>query len=364
MSNRQSENQFRNSLCLLLLSCIGSLTGAWAGEAVQPGFYYHDPADTGLQLKAMRSGAVCSDADGRASVCETAIKIVITGKESCESSPATIYPCTRFGYQFDYQGAAPGTAIACTVQRTGPMGRRSSQQYNHELSADSGSVFYPTYRTFAAVEKRTILSEVHECTYRGERLSSIEFIIYYEPESSSAPADGGQTADQYFQEVPNACASPHLTEATALGLLGAERVQPSAASEHIPTFTSQCIYSARSGTARQVGFNYKFMLSEMFDVDTVEMQQLQFNATFASGGTALKETRRDIGDLAFIFDERDRSSLLVITGIKGPRSFPDRPTEFIANYFIKHPELTPEQRQGLLIEEALRDLKEWRSSQP
>ncbi len=364
MPDSRSENQFRNSLCLLLLCCIGKLTGAWAGESIQPGFYYHDPAGTGLQLKAMRSGAVCSDEAGRAGVCETAIKIVITGEETCESSPGTVYPCTRFGYEFDYQGAAPGTAIACTVQRTGPMGRRSSQQYSHELSADSGSVFYPTYRTFAAVEKRTILSEVHECSYRDQRLSSIEYIIYYEPESSPAPADSEQPADQFFLELPNACASPYLTEAKAARLLGADRVKPSAANEHIPTFASQCIYSARSGPARQVGFNYKFMLSEMFDVDTVEMQQLQFNATFASGGTALKETLPDIGDLAFIFDERDRSSLLVITGIKGPRSFPDRPTEFIANYYIKHPELTPEQRQALLIEEALRDLQEWRSNQP
>ncbi|NND36572.1 MAG: hypothetical protein HKN81_05485 [Gammaproteobacteria bacterium] len=340
-------------LCLLLTS-----SATWAGTSVQPGFYYHEPANIDLQLTSIRSGVVCSDEQGPTEVCETAQKIVITGDETCEYSPGTFYPCTRFGYQFDYSGATAGAAIACTVKRTDPMGRRSTADYTHELSEGGGRVFFPTFRTYGPVENRAIFSEVHECAYQGQRLTNIEYIIYYEPGTASAQ-NAGQPADRLFPEAPLACGAPHLTEQKAGGLLGAQKVKPSAANEHIPKIWSQCIYSAKQGPARQVGFVYKFMLSDMFDVDKLAAQQVQFNATFASGGAELRETRNELGDRAFVFQKGDRTSLLVITGIKGPKDFAGRSTEFTANYYLDHPDLTHEQRAGMLIDQAQLDLRSW-----
>ena len=330
---------------------------AGAGTSVQPGFYYHEPDSTGLRLSRIRSGALCTA--GQDSVCDADTKVVITGQETCEYSPGTNYPCTRFGYEFDYSGAAPGSTINCTVMRQDPMGRRSSKQYTHQLGAAAGQIFYPTYRTYGPVEKRSIFSEVHECTYRGERLATIEYIIYYEPEPTPAQDDGAKRAKQLFPETPNACSAPYLTADKARGLLGDQRVKPSAANEHVPQLQSQCIYSAKQGPARQVGYVYKFMLSDMFNVDKLAPQQVQFNATFATGGAELKETRNELGDRAFVFLKGDRTTLLVITGIRGPQDFAGRDREFIANYYLDHPGLTHEQRAGMLIDVAEQDLRGW-----
>ena len=336
---------------------------ALADGAVQRGVNYLEP-DSGLELSGIRSGPVCSDTDGPSGVCEAAQKIVITGQQRCEHAPGTVYPCTRFGYEFDYRGAEPGSTIDCTVKRQDPMGRRKTDPYTHKLDAASGRILYPTYRTHGPVDKRLIFSEVHRCSYQGQPLVNIEYIIYYEPDSPAAGASDAEVADAYFPEVPPACGQPFLSEDKARRLLDAVQVKPSAANEHLPQLQSQCLYSARGGPGRQVGYVYKFMLSDMFDVDKLDPMQVQFNATFASGGAELKQTRDEVGDRAFVFLKGDRTTLLVITGIKGRKDFAGRDQEFIANYYLDHPGLTHEQRAGMLIDVAEQDLDTWTAAAP
>lgn len=332
----------------------------WAAGPVQPGVFYHDPEAIDLELSAFRSGLLCTDDDDRDGVCTPAIKVVVTGGETCTTPDGNSYPCTRFGYEFVYSGAAPGTDIVCQVTRQDPMGREQSTDYRLTLDSAAGHVLFPTFRTFAPVEQRLVFSEAHACSYQGELLASIEYIIYYEPGSAGGPPPAGR----YLAETPNACGAPHLTEARARGLLDATSVQPGAANEHLPKLQSQCSYGARQGSARQVGFVYKFMLSDMFDVDKLEPMQVQFNATFAVGGAELEQTRDEPGDRAFIFLKGDRSTLLVITGIDGPDDFAQRRRELIATYYLDHPGLTHAQRTGLLIDQAELDLRAWGLSAP
>ncbi len=339
-----------------LLAPLLFSAAASAGESLQPGFYYHDPGN--ISLTDARSGAVCSEDGNPKEVCEKAHKIVITGEETCDYPPDKRYPCTRFGYEFGYQGAAPGSTLDCVVKRTDPMGRRSSNDYTHRLDDATGRIFFDSFRTYGPVDERLIFAEVHECAYRGELLTTIEFLIYYEPGTGAAGAGAGDT-DAYFPETPDACSDPYLTERTAEGLLNAPSVRRHAASEHIPTFWSQCLYGATGGGRGRVGYVFKFMLSDMYDVDKVERQQLIFNATFGQGGAPLNEVRDDLGDLAFVFEEGNRTTLFMITGIKGPKDGAGRSTEFTANYYIEHPELGHEDRLGRLVEQAKRHLREW-----
>lgn len=332
-------------VCLLALL---QPSQALAGESLQLGVYYHDPDDTALKLKNVKSGLVCSEDGEPRQVCEKAIKIYITGDETCDWSPDTEYPCTRFGFEFDYEGATPGSTIDCEIQRRDPMGRRTSGTRRHELESASGHIFYPTFRTYAPVEERSILSEVHECSYEGQRLASIEYIIYYEPELSSTE-DGKASADRpAFYEVPVACDTPFFPAGVAAGLLAAP-AKPSAANEHVPVLSSQCYYSGRGVSGRQTGMVFKFMLSDMFNVDKVPMVQLRFNATFANGGAELKEVRKDVGDMAFVFEKGERTTLMVITGFAGRDDFAGRPTELIATYYLDRPTISAAARLDMLL---------------
>ena len=132
-----------------------------------------------------------------------------------------------------------------------------------------------------------------------------------------------------------------------------------AASEHIPTFWSQCLYRATGGGRGRVGYVFKFMLSDMYDVDKVDRRQIIFNATFGQGDAPLREVREDLGDLAFVFEEGNRTTLFMITGIKGPKDDAGRSTEFITNYYIEHPEMEHEARLGKLLDQARLHLEHW-----
>lgn len=324
-----------------LLTCMAPVAVV-AGEAVQPGFYYHAPEASPLELKNMRSGPVCQQGSGPQTVCETAIRIVITGDQQCDWSPGVVYPCSRFGYEFDYAGATPGTSINCTIRKTDPQGRKQESFYEHSLDTAAGSIRHTTFRTYAPVEQRLIFSEAHECAYQGQLVATIEYIIYYEPGS-------GATDDRpHLDELPDTCAWPFLTEEVAGGLLDAD-VKRSVASEHLPILSSQCFYSSRGTSAREAGMVLKFMLSDMFNVQKVPSMQLNFNATFAAGGADLEKVLDDLGDKSFVFGKGDRTTLLVITGIAGRADLAGRPTELIAFYYLEWPELDKQARLARLI---------------
>ncbi len=329
---------------------------ASAGQLLQPGFYSHEPAT--IRLSDARSGAVCTDDAGIRAVCEPAQKVYIKGEESCDWSPDQQYPCSRFGYEFSYSGAKPGTNLQCTRTRYSPGTGEQQDTYQQAIDDESGHVFYSTFRTYAPVDARVILSEVHDCAYGGDRVATIEFIIYYEPGVGGSGA--GDEADQYFAEVPNSCSNPYLTEDTASALLQATGARRHAASEHLPVLQSQCIYGAAGGQKGQVGYVFKFMLSDMFDVNRLSAQQIEFNATFANGGTAPQEILDGPGRKAFVFRKADRATLFVITGIKGRKDFAGRSNEFVAQYYLDHPDIDFASKQDALLEQARLHMRHWR----
>lgn len=335
-------------LCLVSIQVL-------AGQSLQPGFYYHEPSV--ITLENASSGLICTDAQGQKSLCEPAIKILVTGEDTCNWPVGQQNPCTNFGYEFDYSGAKGGTHLECSRKRYNPRTGEQNDSYRRAIDGERGQVVYQSFRTYAPVDERSIFSEVHDCSYLGEKVATIEFMIYYEPEVGG---DGpGDNADRYFSEVPDACSSPYLTQATAAGLLRATAARKHAASEHIPVLQSQCLYGAAGGQKGQVGYVFKFMLSDMFDVDKLSPQQLDFNASFANGGTTPDQILENPGVRAYVFRKGDRATLFMITGIKGRKDFAGRSNEFVAQYYIDHPDMDYVSKQGALLEQARLHMHYW-----
>ena len=132
------------------------------------------------------------------------------------------------------------------------------------------------------------------------------------PRPATAQADPDEPI---LPEIPDACS--YLTEAAARGFLDVEAVSPSAANEHIPTFWSQCIYGGRGASGGEVGFVFKFMVWDLFDT-ALDPIQLNFNAQFTGGGVAPSTTLDDPGKVTFTFEDGDRTTVMLVTGIQGP----------------------------------------------
>lgn len=160
-----------------------------------------------------------------------------------------------------------------------------------------------------------------------------------------------------FAEIPEACA--YLTEELARGLLRAERVGASYANSHWPTFMSNCEYSGQGVSGRKVGFTFKFMVYDMFDVERLDPLQLEFNTGFASGGISPVGKIDDLGKQSFVMEQRNRTTLLVITGIQGPLDGVQRPSEFIASYYLEDPDTAHAEKLDKLLAQARRHLEEW-----
>jgi len=349
-----------NTPATMVLLAIGvGAAVAHAGQAIQPGFYSHEPDGVTLRISGARSGEVCRDASGTLDVCTAAMRIVVGDDEVCEGGDGKQYPCTRYGYRFDYSGAAPGQTIQCSARRRDAF-RTQSMEYALKLDAAAGSIFYPTWSGYMSVDRETLLTEVHECSYDGAPLSTVEFLLAYEPAAVAATAASGvtgQTGEPLMLEIPDACA--YLTEPLARNTLRADRVQASVANERIPTFYSQCTYSGVGVVGRSVSFFFKFMIYDLYDVTKLDDAQLTFNITFTGGGEPPVEQLQNLGKLSYAFDARDTTRLLVVAGIEGPPDGAGRPTELTAIYELADPDVPYPERLAKLRAFAERHLAEW-----
>ena len=210
-----------------------------------------------------------------------------------------------------------------------------------------------------------MITEVHECSYSGASLATIEYIISYEPSANPAPRPGGgpdpSIDEPFIEEVPQAC--DYLTHDLATRWVRDEDVQNnSTADMHVPNLQSLCMYTAIHAAARDARIQFKFHLYDLFNVEKIAPMQLLFNATFLGGGNEPQDTLNDLGKISFVYDlPNDVTSLLVVTGIQGPPDGAGRTMEFTASYYLRDSGRTHEERLVLLLEEARENLESWRS---
>lgn len=348
-------------LCALVSTSLVGLA-AFAAETVQPGFVLLDAGKSAISLSGIRSGEICADVGGSDTVCNTGTTLTVQGYDTCIGTDGKPYPCTRYGYRYDYTGATPGTEIECTATRRDPFNRQQ-KTYTLAIDAESGSVFQPEWIPYGTVERRTMLTEVHECVYQDKPLATIEYIISYEPSTEPVPVvKGGPNPDidePYSFGVPDAC--NYLT-ADLAHVWAKEDVQPYlGAIEHMPILRSHCAYWGVDDSRSRARIEHKYHLYELFDVDTLRPDQLAFHAAFAAGGHYPESVRHDLGKITFVFQlaEEDRSAITVVTGIQGPPDGAGRPMELLAHYHLREPDRTHEQRLKCLFDLAEKSLDLW-----
>jgi len=348
------------AIALLLVTA----PAAFAGETIQPGFYSHEPASVGIQINGARSGELCTDASGSDNICRVATKITVVGHDTCIGDDDNPYPCTRYGYQYDYSGATPDTEIQCHATLNDGF-RKREKDYAIEVGSDSGSIFQPSWMSYGPVDRRIMVTEVHDCSYSGARLATIEYIFTYEPSTNPVtPVRGGPDPnidEPFIDEVPPAC--NYLTHDLASRWVRDDDVQNnSTADMHVPNLQSVCMYTAIHAAERDGRIQFKFHLYELFDVEKLAPMQLAFNATFLGGGNEPQDTLHDLGKISFVYDMVNSvTALLVVTGMQGPPDGAGRPTEFVASYYLRDPGRPHQSRLVLLIEEARENLEFWQS---
>jgi len=343
------------------LTGFGSLS-ALAGETIQPGFYSHEPTDVGIRISGARSGELCTDVSGSDNICSVATKITVVGHDTCIGTDDKSYPCTRYGYRYDYNGATPDTEIRCHATLNDGF-RRREKDYTIEVRSDAGSIFHPSWMSYGPVDRRAMVTEVHECSYLDTRLATIEYIFTYEPSTSPfTQVRGGPDPsidEPFIEEVPRAC--NYLTRELAARWVRDNDVQKnSTADMHVPNLQSVCMYTAIHGADRDGRIQFKFFVYGLFDVANLAPMQLLFNATFLGGGNEPQDTLHDLGKVSFVYDmDHSMTALLVITGMQGPPDGAGRPMEFVASYYLRDPGRPHPDRLVLLIEEARENLDSW-----
>lgn len=350
------------ALALWLLNVVSPV--ALAGQSIQPGFYSHESTDINISISEARSGELCADPTGVDSVCSIATKLTVKGADTCLGDDGRPYPCTRYGYRYDFEGATPGTEIRCEATQNDGFNKRQ-KEYSKSLDSDSGNVFQPEWIKYGPVERRTMLTEVHECSYLGAPLATIEYIITYEPSANPAPRPSGgpnpAIDEPFIGEVPRACL--YLTPDIASGWVRDAEIQDGgSANEHLPILRSHCQYTAIHAAERDARLELRYQLYDLYNVEKLSRAELVLHATFAGGGYQPQDVLDNLGKISFVYDmERDVTVLMVITGMQGPPDGASRPMEFTASYYLRDPGRTHNQRLLMLIEFASRNLESWKA---
>jgi len=338
---------------------------AHAGETIQPGFYSHEPANVDIRIRDARSGELCTDTTGSDTVCSVATKLTVQGTDTCLGDDGKPYPCTRYGYRYDYEGATPGTEIQCHTTRNDGFNKRQ-KDYSITLDSGAGSVFQAEWIGYGPVDRRVMLTEVHKCSYLGELLATIEYIVTYEPSMDPAasvptgPARSGPHPDvdePYIDEIPEAC--PYLPPGVASEWVRDDDIQNNP-SEHLPILRSHCWYSAIHAADRNARLEFRFQLYDLYDIERLSREQLIFHATFASGGNAPKDILHNLGKISFVYDlPNDVTVVFIILGTQGPPDGAGRAMEFTASYSLQDRGRDHQQRRKLIIEFARESLETW-----
>ncbi|MGI9328993.1 MAG: hypothetical protein ACR2PZ_27495 [Pseudomonadales bacterium] len=168
---------------------------------------------------------------------------------------------------------------------------------------------------------------------------------------------GAAASEPHLLIIPETCS--YLTEDLGLALMSVAKSKISHANFHMPNFWSQCIHSGHGVVRRKVSFIFKFMVWDMFDVDNLAREQLEFNAHFASGALPLVARLDSPGKATMVFEKEDHSVVMLLTGIRGPHDGAGRDSMLVATYSLTNSALDHAQRTARLLDLATQHYAEW-----
>ena len=133
-----------------------------------------------------KSGLVCDPGKAHAWICHQAEDIHLTGQGRCVYDGEQ-YPCTWYGFSFNYANNIPGTQLECEYTSTLPrdMGNpegvvaRNTATGKYSLTLDhvEGRVFNPQYTIFGVrtPEDDGLDSTTTTCSISGQEIATFEF---------------------------------------------------------------------------------------------------------------------------------------------------------------------------------------------
>ena len=161
------------------------------------------PADE-FRIENFKSGLVCPDPTSQGknskkhspSVCFENDTILITGQGKCIYN-GDDYPCTWYGYEFDYYNAQPNQALDCVVKSNTPQSfgnpegieveNTKTYEFRLELDPNETHFFNPTYSIFAYwPAKKNIEKFTTECSLNSKSVFKFSKELIF-PESEEKP---------------------------------------------------------------------------------------------------------------------------------------------------------------------------------
>ena len=133
-------------------------------------------------------GLVCTDDSTFAWVCFETRDVHVTGQGRCVYDN-NLYPCTWFGFEFDYSGAEPGDTIEGTSTSNRPINtgnpnetiaeNTSTTEFQLTLDLIEGHFYNGQYSVLTV--NAPPLEEEITCSLKGEQLLKFSYRVLYPP---------------------------------------------------------------------------------------------------------------------------------------------------------------------------------------
>lgn len=167
------------------------------------------------------------------------------------------------------------------------------------------------------------------------------------PEANEKVVDLTMAPAVAVQSLPDPCAL--LSAEVAAELLGLVEVTR----KHLQSERSVariCSYSDASGASeKMLLLSLKMFAPEAMSSATDSREELISKASRLAEGMAPTSVRDDVGNISFLFDQGGATRLQVLTGLGKPAGAAGAAAELQLGYAIKLPEVTPAQREEMLV---------------
>ncbi|HEX7802956.1 MAG TPA: hypothetical protein VF471_09390 [Pseudoxanthomonas sp.] len=138
------------------------------------------------EISSFRSGLVC-DPGERGWICIDTEDIHLTGQGRCVFNKEE-FPCTWYGFSFDYQNSKPGTSLVCTYKSSMPASMGNPKEvlaedtdegtYSLPLDGASGTFYNPQYTVLRTAEAgQAVVVTSSRCTVDGKEVARFRFNI-------------------------------------------------------------------------------------------------------------------------------------------------------------------------------------------
>lgn len=170
----------------------------------------------------------------------------------------------------------------------------------------------------------------------------------WDPQALTDSAASADRQGPFLRSLPDACDA--LPESLARELLQADVTRR-------PPAGDECSYLGAGG--KSAGLRMFMQSLQVMDSGKESLEELQEKAGYLANGQSPVAVLEDVGNIGFVFDYEDTTSLLTLTGIGGTAVISDRiVAEVSVSYRLSDPEQSYESRLKSLESLAKAHLKQ------